>query len=145
VIVPGVRRIYLARAVTDMRRSFDTLAGMVLGQLGRDPTSGDAFVFVGRDRRRLKVLLWDGDGFWLCAKRLARGRFTLPSPALARDARETVALDAASWGALLAGVTVDVRRRSPRLQRDDGGPLADSGTIRPCRTPSRSTSCPAPR
>lgn len=121
MIVPGVRRIFLSRAVTDMRRSFDGLAGMVLGQLQRDPMSGDAFVFIGRDRRRLKVLLWDGDGFWLCAKRLARGRFVLPAPALARDAREVIALDAASWGALLAGVVMTVQRRSPRWRREESG------------------------
>ncbi len=124
MIVPGVRRIYLARAVTDMRRSFDGLAGMVLGQLGRDPLSGDAFVFIGRDRRRLKALLWDGDGFWLCAKRLARGRFTLPEPALARDARDAIELDAAAWGALLAGVSMTVQRRSPRWVRAGGGATA---------------------
>lgn len=124
MIVPGVRRIYLARAVTDMRRSFDGLAGMVLGQLERDPLSGDAFVFIGRDRRRLKALGWDGDGFWLCAKRLARGRFALPEPALARDARTALELDAAAWGALLAGVSMTVQRRSPRWTRAGGGATA---------------------
>lgn len=110
----GVRRILLARAVVDMRRSFDTLAGMVRDQLGRDPLSGDAFVFVGRDRRRLKVLLWDRDGFWVCAKRLARGCFALTEPALARDSAATVALDPASWALLLSGITVISQRRSPR-------------------------------
>jgi len=93
VIGVGVRRIFLARAVVDMRRSFDTLAGMVRDQLGSDPLSGDAFVFVGRDRRRLKVLLWDRDGFWVCAKRLARGYFALPDPALERTSSLTVVLD----------------------------------------------------
>ena len=41
-----------------MRRGIDTLACMVIGELGGDPRSGDLFVFVGRDRRRLKVLGW---------------------------------------------------------------------------------------
>lgn len=107
-----VRRIFLARAVTDMRRSFDTLAGMVSSQLGHDPHSGDAFVFVGRDRTRLKVLLWDGDGFWVCAKRLSRGSFALPSP----DATGAIAVDAAQWALLLAGITVLTQRKSLRYQ-----------------------------
>jgi transposase len=47
----SARRIFLARSVTDMRRGIDTLASMVLGELGSDPRCGDCFVFVGRDRR----------------------------------------------------------------------------------------------
>lgn len=110
----GASRILLARGVVDMRRSFDTLAGMVRDQLGRDPLSGEAFVFVGRDRRRLKVLWWDGDGFWVCAKRLARGGFALPAPALTKESREVLTLDAASWALLLSGMTVLTHRQSPR-------------------------------
>jgi transposase len=97
-----------------MRRSFDTLAGMVSSQLGQYPLSGDAFVFVGRKRTTLKVLLWSEGGFWLCSRRLARGTFALPSPAEARDATGAIALDASQWALLLAGITVVVRRRSPR-------------------------------
>ena len=114
MMAPALQRLFLARASVDMRKSYDGLASLVLGQLGRDPLSGEGFVFVGRDRRRLKVLVWDGDGFWIFMKRLARGRFVLPVPATSADGREAVRLDAASWGALLEGVAVDVRRRSPR-------------------------------
>ena len=109
-----VQRLFLARAYVDMRKSFDGLSSLVIGQLNKDPLNGDAYLFVGRDRKRLKVLLWDGDGFWLFMKRLAKGRFILPEPALDRDAAETVLLDTAAWGALLAGVEMSVRRRSPR-------------------------------
>ena len=59
----------------DMRKGFDGLSGLVAGKLGRDPLSGDLFLFVSRDRRRAKVLLWDGTGLCLYAKRLERGRF----------------------------------------------------------------------
>jgi transposase len=114
VIAFPVRRLFLARAVTDMRRSFDTLSGMVSSQLGHDPHSGDAFIFVGKDRRRMKVIFWDGDGFWLCARRLARGTFALPAAPAARDATEVMPLDAAQWALLLAGITVLEQRRSRR-------------------------------
>lgn len=116
MIALAVRRLFLARAVTDMRRSYDTLAAMVSGQLNRDPLSGDAYIFVGKDRRRLKVLFWDGDGFWLCAKRLARGTFALPSPSAARDAADALEMDAAQWALLLAGITVIDQRKSLRYQ-----------------------------
>lgn len=109
-----VRRLFLARAVTDMRRSYDTLAGMVSHQLGFDPHGGDAFIFIGKDRSRMKVLFWDRDGLWLCAKRLSRGTFALPMPAAGHDAPDSLELDAAQWALLLAGITVVEQRRSPR-------------------------------
>lgn len=117
MIAISARRIFLARAVVDMRKSFDSLAALVMHQLDSDPLGGDAFVFVGRDRRRLKALVWDGDGFWLCAKRLARGTFALPEPALARDARAVFELDHARWVLLLSGITVLTQRISPRWRR----------------------------
>lgn len=114
MIAFAVRRIFLARAVVDQRKSFDTLAALVRDQLGGDVLGGDAFVFVGRDRRRLKILLFARGGFWLCARRLERGTFALPSPALPRDARETLELDHAQWALLLDGIHASVERRSPR-------------------------------
>jgi len=62
----------------DMRKSFDTLAVLVRNDLGRDVLAGDVFVFVGKTRRRAKVLYWDGTGLCLFAKRLEKGRFAAP-------------------------------------------------------------------
>ena len=72
------RRVFLARASVDMRKSYQTLADVVRLQLDLDPLSGDVFIFVGRDRSRVKVLVWDAAGFWVCAKRLEGARFALP-------------------------------------------------------------------
>ena len=58
-----------------MRKGFDGLAAVVTQQLGRDPLSGDVFLFVNRTRKRAKVLLWDGTGLCIYAKRLEKGRF----------------------------------------------------------------------
>ena len=68
------RRIFIARAVTDMRKSFNTLSALVEHQLGHDPYAGDVFVFIGRHRNRPKVLVWDASGFWLWARRLEQER-----------------------------------------------------------------------
>ncbi len=67
--------VYAYDGPVDMRRGFDGLYGMVTNGLKRDPLGGDLFVFVSRDRRRAKVLLWDGTGLCIYAKRLERGRF----------------------------------------------------------------------
>jgi transposase len=61
-----------------MRKSFDTLSVIVTNQLERDLLQGDLFLFVGKDRKRAKVLLWDGTGMCIYAKRLSKGRFTAP-------------------------------------------------------------------
>jgi transposase len=70
-------RIYIAVGGVDMRKGFDGLYGLVRDRLGHDPLSGHLFLFANRGRTRLKVLVWDGSGLWVCAKRLEKGRFSL--------------------------------------------------------------------
>lgn len=61
-----------------MRKGFEGLFGLVRDHLGHDPLSGHLFLFTNRSRTRLKALVWDGSGLWVCAKRLERGRFRWP-------------------------------------------------------------------
>lgn len=68
-------RVFASTRPTDMRKGFDGLCGLVANVLEREPLSGDVFLFVSRDRKRAKALLWDGTGLCLYAKRLERGRF----------------------------------------------------------------------
>lgn len=68
-------RVYARAAPTDLRKGFDGLSGLVREDLGREPTSGDLYLFVSRNRVRAKVLLWDGTGLVVYAKRLEEGRF----------------------------------------------------------------------
>ena len=97
-------KVYLARGTTDMRKSFDGLAGEVRELLAQDPLSGHLFVFCGRRRHIVKVLYWDGAAFWLIAKRLARGTFAWPK---AEDDRATIELRSDELGALLGGVDLN--------------------------------------
>ena len=69
------RRVFLCRKPVDMRKAFDSLADVVRLELGMDPFNGDVFVFIGKDRTRAKVLMWEPSGFWLCAKRLETACF----------------------------------------------------------------------
>ena len=73
------RRIFLCGTPVDMRKSFDALADMVRLHLGMDPFQGDIFLFIGRDRQRLKALVWKGDGFWVAQRRLESSRLAPPS------------------------------------------------------------------
>jgi transposase len=76
--VPTGTRVWLAAGVTDMRKGFDGLAGLVQTQLAENAFSGHVFVFRGRRGDKLKLLWWSGDGLCLFAKRLERGRFVWP-------------------------------------------------------------------
>ena len=71
---PSVRAYALATAV-DMRKGFEGLWGLATQKLGRDVLSGDLFLFLGRDRKRAKVLYFDGTGLCVLHKRLSKGRF----------------------------------------------------------------------
>ena len=78
-MIGSTRRVgvYAYAAPTDMRKGYDGLSALVERELGRDPLSGEMFLFVSRDRKRAKVLLWDGTGLCLYAKRLEEGRFAI--------------------------------------------------------------------
>jgi transposase len=69
-------RILVAVEPVDFRRGIDGLAAICRQQLQQDPMSGCAFVFRNRRATAIKILLYDGQGFWLCQKRLSQGRFT---------------------------------------------------------------------
>lgn len=68
-------RVFAYRQPADMRKGFDGLYGLVVAHMGRDPLSGEMYLFVSGNRRRAKVLLWDGTGLCLYSKRLEKGRF----------------------------------------------------------------------
>jgi transposase len=106
--LPPSVRIYLAAGVTDLRKSFDGLSGLVRTALAEDPTSGHLFVFCNRRRDRLKVLYFDGSGLWVFAKRLEQGTFAWPDA----DATTRVELRAAELALLLGGL--DLSRTKKR-------------------------------
>ena len=69
------RRVFASGAPVDMPKGFDGLYALVREGLGQDPLSGDLYLFVSRNRIRAKVLVWDGTGLCVYAKRLEKGRF----------------------------------------------------------------------
>ena len=77
--LPGSTRVFVCRAATDMRCSFDKLSALTSQVLGHDPASGHLFVFMNRVRTHVKVLYFDRTGLAIWYKRLERGTFTIPS------------------------------------------------------------------
>jgi len=75
------KKVYLACGSTDMRKAINGLVAMVKYSFQLDPFSEALFVFCNGNRDRLKILEWDGDGFWLHLKRLEKGRFKWPAAA----------------------------------------------------------------
>jgi transposase len=100
-------KIYVALEAVDMRKGFEGLYGLVRDQLGADPLSGHLFLFSNRTRTRLKALVWDGSGLWVCAKRLEKGRFRWPG---AED-QHSVTMRAEELAMLVNGLDVKQTRQ----------------------------------
>lgn len=106
----GEKPVYLCCGHTDMRKSINGLMTMVQHVFALDPYTEALFVFCNRSRDRLKILEWDGDGFWLYFKRLERGHFRWPSP----DGEATMMLDGDELSCL-----IDSARLEKKLGRKD--------------------------
>jgi transposase len=71
----GNHRVFLCRSAVDFRKAHDGLCAIIRDQFRDDPFSGDVFAFFNRAKDRIKLVVWDRNGFWLCYKRLERGTF----------------------------------------------------------------------
>lgn len=71
-------RYFIYRSGCDMRKGYDGLAGIVRNEWKKDPLSGDVFIFLSKQRKKIKLLHWQNDGFVIYSKRLEKGTFELP-------------------------------------------------------------------
>lgn len=92
-------QVFLAVQPVDIRKGADGLSILVQESLGKAPADGSAYAFRNRTGNRIKLLVWDGTGVWLCVRRLHKGRFTWPSGDGA-----VFTLSQADWQWLTAGV-----------------------------------------
>lgn len=106
--LPSSVRVYLAAEPVDLRRGHDGLVALVRNTWRLNPFDGHLFVFLGRRLDRVKILVWDRNGFVLYYKRLSQGRFRMPRiPAGATR----VEMDATTLAMLLDGIDVRQVRR----------------------------------
>ncbi len=108
ITLPSSVRVYLAAEPVDLRRGHDGLVAIVRGVWRLNPFDGHLFVFLGRRLDRVKILVWDRNGFVLYYKRLSQGRFRMPK--VPADA-ERVELDATTLAMLLDGIDTRYVRR----------------------------------
>lgn len=78
-------RVYLCSKPVDMRKSFNGLYQIVENRLKDDPRNGSLFVFINKNKSRLKGLYFDGTGLWVMAKRLEKGTFSWPKSTSGKD------------------------------------------------------------
>lgn len=105
-------RYFLYREVTDIRKGFDGLSGLVSGQLGQNPMSGDVFIFVNRQRNRIKLLRWEPGGFVLFYKRLEKGTFEVP---MSSKTGNQQSLDYGELTMLITGISMRNAKKRKRF------------------------------
>ena len=110
--IPSSVSIFLYTEPTDMRKGFDGLSGIVRSAFSADPLDGSLFLFINRRRDRLKILHWDGTGYWLYYKLLEAGTFEV----IASEGA-CIQIDAAQLAMLLGGVSLVRVKRRKRYQR----------------------------
>jgi transposase len=102
--VSGTTRVLVATTPVDLRGSFNRLYGLVVEHLKNDPLSGNLYLFANRRRNRIKILWWDGSGLLVCAKRLERGKFTIPV-----SENGQVSLRGEEFNALIHGLVINAK------------------------------------
>ena len=109
-------RIYVATGVTDMRLSFNGLYALAAGKLQQSPQSGHLFLFANKRRDGMKILFFDGNSLWVCARRMEQGRLHWPA---SEDGR--VQLTREEFALLIGGIdlTATTKRKWYRRAVDE--------------------------
>lgn len=106
-------RFFFYHSATDMRKGFNGLSGIILNEMEMNPLDGSVYIFVNRTRNRMKILVWDLDGFLLYYKRLEKGTFEIPLPSVEKELR-------LSWETLmlmLQGISLQKINRRKRYKK----------------------------
>lgn len=109
------RPIHLCCQPVDMRKSFDGLCAIVTSHFRMDPLRDGVFVFVNKDRDRIKLLLWDRHGYWLHYLRLEAGRFQMPPvDEAAPSSPEALSITGEQLLLIIEGIDLESVRRRKR-------------------------------
>ena len=102
-------RYYLYRSPVDMRKGFDGLGGLVRNAMGKDPASGEVYVFLNRNRNLVKLLHWEDGGFVVYYKRLEKGTFVPPE-----SGTHSPAMRWPELVMMVEGIQIEKSRQRPR-------------------------------
>ncbi len=106
----GFDHVYLAVGYTDLRRGIDGLVDIVRESFHLDPYENSLFLFCGRRSDRIKAIVWEGDGYLLCYKRLETGRFQWP-----RNGDEVREITDQQLRWLMEGLSPEPKKRIPKV------------------------------
>ena len=106
------QRYFLYRPPTDMRKGFNGLSGLVRQHIDHELLSGEAFLFLNKRRDRVKILVWDRDGFVVWYKVLERGTFELPA-----TENDQLELSWTDLQLLLEGIEIKSIKRRKRYRK----------------------------
>lgn len=110
--IGSAHQLWLYGEAVDFRKGFDGLCGVVRDQMGRDPLSGEVFIFINRRRNKLKLLLWEKGGLVLWYKRLEEGQFEW-----LEGVKGGKQLSYLQLGMLIEGVSLEGRKARKRYQK----------------------------
>ena len=119
--VTNAMKIYVYTPVADMRKGIDGLSGIVRSELGGDPTDGSLFVFINRRRDRMKILHFEGGGFWLYYRVLEAGTF---EEVQGLDGSSCILIDGTQLTMLLSGVSLTASHRRRKRYSPHGSQRA---------------------
>jgi transposase len=108
--VAGTQRVFLCRSAVDFRKAHDGLCAIIRDGFGDDPFSGDVFAFFNRAKDRIKLVVWDRNGFWLCYKRLEKGTFPFAVSGVGR-----VEIERGELAMILEGIEWKKAKKSSRF------------------------------
>ena len=114
------RRYYVCQRYVRMNMGINGLSKIVGNEMKQPLLGGDVFIFFGKNRQRVKLLCWDGDGFLLYQKRLERGTFELPR---FKPGQKAVEMPYRTLSAIMRGVCLGSVRYRNRLRIGDGLPI----------------------
>ena len=103
--------LWLYPKPVDFRRQIDGLVLLIVDEFNVSPTSGELFIFRNRQCNKLKLLWYDGNGFWLCYKRLEKGKLIFPKHS---ETAMTLTRDQLSW--LLSGLDFQLHKPLPLVE-----------------------------
>jgi transposase len=106
-------RVFLFTEPVDMRKSFRGLCQLTESVLKEDPASGHWFAFINRRQDRLKLLGWDGQGFWIWYKRLESGGFQKPTADREQAQKE---IDITQLSLIINGIDLSSAKRRRRYE-----------------------------
>ncbi len=105
-------RYFLYSEPTDMRKGFNGLCGLINDRLKQNAMSGDVYIFMNRQRNRIKLLRWEPGGFVLFYKRLEKGTFELPQSQNAGLSRR---LDYGELAMIITGISLKYATKRKRF------------------------------